>query len=356
MFNLDIWRSEVQRRCWRLIRNPRAEVALFGTDSVLCVLASRVLEPFFEQWSFQPLEATLALSRLTQSPGTSFLMHNAASLRYQQHLLWSRLHTSSEVRRTFEHIVLGLDILPYLIQEMGDVYGEWFRIHLRDEIDAFQYKQELGTLRALLSDPPWQTRYAAIQALQKRHGHYSNEDFEQLTQGLSDRSAYVRAAVARQIGVARTTLPQHLLKLLFDVALFDRDVGVRYAAARAIGIRKDQLNLDLTQERLLTALFHEDRFTRSAACLVLAQLGAFIAAPHIIDGLLAVLTDPDPYAREAAATALGAFGEQAVQPQVFEALSKSLLDTDQYVHEAALEALRILRPPAKAPPLEIKQP
>ncbi len=344
MFDVSTWRAEVQRRFQRFIRRPRQEAALFGTERLFLLLASRVMEPFFEHFTYDPLEAVQTLGELTRNQATAFLIHNAVSLRYQHQLLWQRLERSAKQRATLEQIILKLEVVPYLLQELGDVNGEWFRTTLRDELDEYRFSGELVELRQLLNEPSWQTRYAAIQSLNRRGGNFNEAELTQLSDALDDHSAHVRAAAARQLGASRAQLSAQRRQRLLLVALQDRDVGTRYAAARAVGMQREAYTDSAYREVLVTALFHEDPFVRSAACMVLTQLGTVMADASVIDGLLVVLQDADAYAREAAATALGHLGPIAATAAVIQHLTDALLDTDQYVHEAALASLRILQP------------
>lgn len=344
MFDLNLWRDEIQRRSRRFIRKPRQESVLFGTDRLLYYLASRVFEPFFEAYATQPLQAVVTLAHVTQSSGTTFLIHNAGTLRYSQQLLWSELEHSPPLRGVLEQVLLKLDIIEYFIHQLDDLQSTWFRDMLRDEIEVFRQQGELLELRQALHDMPWQTRYNAIQTLQTRAGHYTATDLHVLSSGLGDRAAVVRSAAARQLGRIKSVLQPQLRERLFFLALYDRDLGTRYAAARALGMVRDQLIDASSRELLTTALFHDDSFVRSAACLILTQLGTAMATPTIIESLVLVLRDPDPYAREAAATALSAMGMAAATKATLAALTTALLDSDQYVHEAALVALRTLQP------------
>ena len=343
MLTIDTWRYEVQRRLQRFVRRPRQESALFGTDRLFLMLSSRVMEPFFETYTHEPLQAIVELGRLTQLPGTRFIIHNAVSLRYQQQLLWQAMDRLPELRATLEQIILKLEIVTYLFQELGDIHGEWFRITLRDELEQYRYVGELVELRHFLNEPPWQARYAAIQQLHRRNGDYSPTEWAEITAALNDRSAHVRAAAVRHISTLRTALDDSIRTRLFALALTDRDVGTRFAAARAIGRLRDTLDIAATRELLVTALFSEDSFVRSAACIVLSQIGPMIAEPSVVETLLLVLNDADAYAREASANALAALGPTIATPHVIEALKDRVLDTDQYVHDAALNTLRLFR-------------
>ncbi len=343
MFDVDLWRSEIQRRSRRFIRKPRQEAVLFGTDRLLYYLTSRVFEPFFEAFATEPLQAVTALGRLTQGSGTTFLIHNAGTLRYSQQLLWSELEHSAALRMVLEQVLLKLDVIEFFIHQLDDLHSAWFRDTVRDEIEVFRQQGELLELRQALQDMPWQIRYEAIQTLQSRAGHYTPADLQLISSALEDRASVVRSAAARQLGRIKALLPGHLRDRLFELALYDRDLGTRYAAARALGMIRDQLIDVNSRELLTTALFHDDSFVRSAASLVLTQLGAAMATPTIIESLLTVLGDPDPYAREAAATALSAMGLAAATTETLAGLTNALLDADQYVHEAALAALRILQ-------------
>lgn len=344
MFDIDLWRSDLQRRVRRFIRNPQGELVLYGTDHLLHYLASLVFEPFFQAYATQPLRAVAALSQLTQAEGTTFLIHNAGSLRYNQAMLWSELRRKPGLRQVLEQVTLRLDLIEYMLHELSDENSVWLRDTLSDEIEVFRQRGELMELRHALHEMPWQTRYTAIQALSVRSGHYTPADIDLLRNAMRDRTAIVRSAAARQLGRIKNGLAPELRGRLFDLALYDRDVSTRYAAARALGMQRDHLIDTTSRELLTTALFHDDSFVRSAASIVLAQIGAALADPTILESLVSVLSDEDPYAREAAATALGAMGGAAATDEILRALTTALLDTDQYVHEAALAALRTLQP------------
>ncbi|HYF63608.1 MAG TPA: HEAT repeat domain-containing protein [Herpetosiphonaceae bacterium] len=343
-FDIDLWRSDVQRRARRFIRNPQGELLLYATDRLLHYLGALAFEPFFQAYATQPLRGVVALSQLTQAEGTTFLIHNAASLRYNQAMLWNELDRKPGLRLCLEQVALRLDLIEYVLQELSDENAIWFRDTLTYEIEGFRQRGELMELRHALHEMPWQTRYNTIQALSARAGHYTPADIDLLRSAMRDRTAIVRSAAARQLGRIKNGLAPELRGRLFDLALYDRDVSTRYAAARALGMQRDHLIDTTSRELLTTALFHDDSFVRSAASIVLAQIGAALADPTILESLLAVLGDDDPYAREAAATALGAMGGAAATDEILRALTTALLDTDQYVHEAALAALRTLQP------------
>ncbi|MBP8251561.1 MAG: HEAT repeat domain-containing protein [Herpetosiphon sp.] len=341
-FDLDVWRSEIQQRSRRFIRNPQQEVSLYGTERLLHYLASLVLEPFFQAFTVQPIRAVLALSQITTSEGTTFIIHNARNMRYSQQLLWAELDRSAAMRLVIQQLLLQLHIIEDLLQGLSDTHNQWFRTTLIDDIVPYRQRGELEALHQSLNEMPWQTRHAALRGLQKRNGHYTAADLKLLENGLDDRAAIVRAAAARQLGRYRGVFPAHLRDRLFNVALYDRDIGARSAAARALGSLRDQLIDAQSRELLTTALFHDDGFVRSSASIVLAQFGYAMASPSVIDGLLMVLRDNDAYAREAAATALGSMGQVAATPEVLRALRAAVLDSDQYVHDAAMNAVRQL--------------
>ncbi|HEY1013785.1 MAG TPA: HEAT repeat domain-containing protein [Herpetosiphonaceae bacterium] len=344
MFDVDEWRMHVQRRLRRFIRKPRQEPAILGTNLIFNYLALRVLEPFLERFSRDPMQAVLALSHVTRGPGANYLIINAPYLRYQHHRLWRELRNSSSLRATIEQLLVQLGLIEYLKYEMTDPHQHWLRFTLQHELDEYSKAGEFAELRRVLHEPPWQAWYAAVQSLGNLNGMYSPDELALLESSLSDRSPYVRAAAARQLGRTQGEIAERVRQALFHTALYDRDLGTRYAAARAIGMLRDRLGDSDARELLTTALFHEDSFVRSAAGLVLAQLGETIVTPSVVESLLVVLADSDTYAREAAATALSSMGDLAATQATLEALTETLLDTDHYVHEAALTALGKLRP------------
>ena len=344
VFDLDTWRNELERRVRRFVRNPHQEVALFGAERLVDYVAALVFEPFFQAYATQPLRAAVALSQLTQAEGTTFLLHNATSLRYNQQRLWTELHQSAALRVATEQVLLKLDVLDRVLHTLEAAAVPWFRDTLGDEIEVYRQQGEWTDLRHALYEMPWQNRYTALQALGAQAGNYSAADMKLLRLSLRDKTSVVRSTAARQLGRLKNVLPQDLREPLFELALYDRDVGTRYAAARALGMLRDQLVDATSREILTTALFHDDSFVRSAASIVLGQVGATLASPTILDSLLIVLRDDDAYAREAAATALGSMGVAAATSEIMAALTVTLLDADQYVHEAALTALRVLQP------------
>lgn len=343
MFDLEVWRAEILQRLRRFVRAPQTEMGIYGTERLTYYLSSLVLEPFFQAFTNQPLRAVVTLANVTQTAGTSFLIHNANTLRYSQQLLWSEFEHSPALRLVIEQILLKLDVIEHLLHTLDDTEAHWLRQSLSDEIEPYRRNGELTELRHALNEIPWQTRYSTVRSLQTRRGHYTGSDWQLIEQALSDRVAMVRAAGARQLGRAQSNLAAHLRERLFHVALYDRDLGARYAAARSIGTLRNQLIDSMSRELLTTALFHDDSFVRSAACLVLGQLGSAMVTPSILDSLISVLQDADPYAREAAANAFAAMGQAAATTDVLAALRTAVLDSDQYVHEAALGAITALK-------------
>jgi hypothetical protein len=188
-FDIDLWRSDLQRRVRRFIRNPQGELVVYATDQILHYLAALAFEPFFQAYATQPLRGVVALSQLTQAEGTTF-----------QAMLWNELARKPGLRQCLEQVMLRLDLIEYVLQELSDENAGWFRDTLTHEIEVFRQRGELMELRHALHEMPWQTRYNAVQALGGRAGHYTPADIDLLRSAMRDRTAIVRSAAARQLG------------------------------------------------------------------------------------------------------------------------------------------------------------
>ncbi len=339
MFDQDQWRKQIAERFSTFARNPRQDMQLTGTSTVLGYLAVRMLEPFLDAFQREPLAAVLTLARISYSPGSDHIVRRAAQMRYQTALLLEReLRTSALLRSTIECLMVTLDVVQLARQRLNSSRDEWLRLTLVRELEMYG-ADEFGQLRRLLDDLGWQMRYDAIRSLQHRQGNYTSADLVLLHEALKDSASHVRAAAARMLGQLAANPPVPLIKALVRVALFDCDLKTRYAAARALGALRDRIVSPQLIDYLTTCLSNEDSFVRSAAALVLGEIGELASAPLLIHNLAVLLNDEDPYAREAAARALGVMGIAAATREVINALTHTLEDNDSNVHEAAVEAL-----------------
>jgi HEAT repeat protein len=357
MFDLEVWRTQAGERLTQFARNPRQDIQIAGTSTVLAYLALRALEPFIEAFQVEPVAAVLALAEVTRGPGADQIVRRATQMRYQAPSLIEReLRNSRDLRAAVEQLLLNLDVIHVARQRLNSSRDEWLRLTLLRELQAFD-GAEFGQLRRLLHDPGWQSRYDTIRSLRTRNGYYTAADLVLLHDGLSDSASHVRAAAARMLGQFAETPPGPLVKALTRVALYDCDLETRYAAARTLGALRDRIASPQLIDHLAECLSDDDSFVRSAAALVLSQLGELAGTTAIVDRLVDLMRDSDPYAREAAARALGRSGQIAATSTVMTALTGAMEDSDPNVHEAAVDALTRLRklratlplPPAKHP-------
>ncbi len=357
MFDQEIWRASIADRLAGFTRNPRQDIQIAGTASVLGYLGVRTLEPFLEAFQSEPVAAVLALAEITRGPGADMIVRRATQMRFQvAHLIERELRTRSELRVAVEQLLVTLNVIHLARQRLNSSRDEWLRLTLLAELDAYS-PSEFGQLRRLLHDPGWQSRYETIRSLRLRNGHYSAADLVLLHDGLSDSASHVRAAAARMLGQFAGTPPPPMVKALTKVALYDCDLETRYAAARTLGSLRDRIASPQLIDHLGFCLGDEDSFVRSAAALALSQLGELAGTPALIDRLTDLVADSDAYAREAAARALGRIGGAAATHTVLSALTKAMEDPDANVHEAAVDALTRLRKiratmplnPARAP-------
>lgn len=343
MFNQEIWRQRVADRLGGFARNPRQDIQIAGTGSVLAYLAVRTLEPFLEAFQREPVAAVLALAEITRGPGADQIVRRASQMRYQvSHLIERELRTRAELRGAVEQILVHLGVIHMARQRLNSTRDEWLRVTLLAELDNYS-PGEFSQLRRLLHDPGWQSRYETIRSLRTRDGRYSAADLVLLHDGLGDSASHVRAAAARQLGQFAGTPPVPLVKALTRVALYDCDLETRYAAARTLGALRDRIASPQLIDHLGQCLGDEDNFVRSAAALALGQLGELAGTPDMIARLAGMVADPDPYTREAAARALGQIGAAAATSGVLNALAHAMEDADANVHEAAVDSLTRLR-------------
>ncbi len=357
MFDQESWRSQITERLAGFTRNPRQDIQIAGSASVLGYMAVRTLEPFLEAFQTEPVAAVLALAEITRGPGADMIVHRASQMRFQvSNLIERELRSSADLRAAVEQILVTLNVIHVARQRLNSSRDEWLRLTLLSELDAFS-PDEFAQLRRLLHDPGWQSRYETIRSLRIRNGHYSAADLVLLHDGLSDGASHVRAAAARMLGQFAGTPPSPLVKALTRVALYDCDLETRYAAARTLGALRDRIASPQLIDHLTFCLSDEDNFVRSAAALALGQLGELAGTPTLIAKLTEMIRDSDFYAREAAARALGRIGSAAATSSVLNALIGAMEDADANVHEAAVDALTRLRKiratmplnPARAP-------
>src|SRR5688500_16342047 len=69
MFDQETWRQRVADRLGGFARNPRQDIQIAGTGSVLAYLAVRTLEPFLEAFQTEPVAAVITLAEITRSAG-----------------------------------------------------------------------------------------------------------------------------------------------------------------------------------------------------------------------------------------------------------------------------------------------
>lgn len=351
MFDQETWRAHIAERLNAFGKNPRQDIQITGTTTVLAYLAVRTLEPFLAAFQHEPVAAVLTLARIAHGPGADHIVRRAAQMRYQAaHLLERELRATPTLRATIEQLMLTLNIIHLARQRLNNSHDEWLRLTLLRELEAYS-PSEFVQLRRLLNDPGWHLRYDAIRGLQHRNGHYTSADLVLLHDGLKDSASHVRAAAARMLGLFAETPPVPLVNALARAAIYDCDLKTRYAAARALGTLRERIVSPQLIDHLANCLADEDSFIRSAAALVLSEIGEVASAPPLIAGLTALLKDKDFYAREAAARALGRMGSAAATPAVIDALTRAVQDSDSNVHEAAVEALTRLHKLRAATPL-----
>ena len=343
MFDQEVWRTQVAERLSGFARNPRQDIQIAGTDTVLAYLAVRTLEPFLDAFQHEPVAAVMVLAEITQGSGADQIVRRASQMRYQvAHLIERELRTRPDLRVALEQLLVTLNVVHMARQRLNSSRDEWLRLTLLHEIDAFE-PNEFSQLRRLLHDPGWQSRYETIRSLRQRSGNYSAADLVLLHDGLSDSASHVRSAAARMLGQFAGTPPNPLVKALTKVALYDCDLETRYAAARTLGALRDRIASPQLIDYLGTCLRHDDSFVRSAAALILGQFGELAGTPTLIVQLTAMIGDGDAYTRETAARTLGRIGAAAATSAVLNALTRAMEDADANVHEAAVDALTRLR-------------
>ncbi len=343
MFDQEVWRTRVAERLSGFARNPRQDIQIAGTGTVLAYLAVRMLEPFLDAFQQEPVAAVMTLAEITQGSGADQIVRRASQMRYQiSHLIERELRTKVDLRVALEQLLVTLNVVHLARQRLNSSRDEWLRLTLLHEIDSFD-PSEFVQLRRLLHDPGWQSRYETIRSLRQCNGSYSAADLVLLHDGLNDSAAHVRSAAARMLGQFAGTPPNPLVKALTKVALYDCDLETRYAAARTLGALRDRIISPQLIDYLGSCLRHEDSFVRSAAALILGQFGELAGTPNLIAQLTAMIGDEDAYAREAAARTLGRIGAAAATSTVLGALTKAMEDADANVHEAAVDSLTRLR-------------
>lgn len=343
MFDQEHWRQRIADRLSGFARNPRQDIQLSGTTTVLAYLAMRTLEPFLDAFQEEPVAAVVTLAEMVRGPGADHIVRRAAQLRYQLAPMVEReLRSRSELRHAVEQLLVTLGVIHLARQRLNSSRDEWLRLTLLGELNNLG-PNEMPQLRGLLHDPGWQSRYDTIRSLRGRNGNYSAADLVLIHDALSDSASHVRAAAARMLGQFAATPPAPLVKALTRVAIYDCDLETRYAAARTLGALRDRIASPQLIDHLSDCLADNDSFVRSSAALVLGQLGDIAGTPQLIERLVLVMDDPDPYAREAAARALGRIGGAAATMTVLNALTHAMEDADANVHEAAVDSLTRLR-------------
>ncbi|MFO7170323.1 MAG: HEAT repeat domain-containing protein [Chloroflexota bacterium] len=352
MFNQETWRRRIAEQLNGFARNPRQELQIAGTTSMLAYLVTQTLAPFLEAFHTEPVAAVLTLAEIVRGPGADQIVRRATRMRYQHAVQVEReLRGSQELRAASEQLLVELQTIPIARQRLNGAREEWLRASLERDLEA--YPGEFAQLRRVLSDPGGQARAEALRQLRARNGRYTPADLVLLHDGLRDGAAHVRASAARLLGMIADPPPPLLTKTLVHVALHDCDAETRFAAARAIGMLRHNVTSPQLLDQLWNHLFDSDSFVRSAAALVLGQLGDMAGTVQIISHLTRLLEDEDIYTREAAARALGRIGAAAATPEVIEALTRAAQDSDLQVHEAATDALVMLREARANPDAEI---
>ncbi len=342
MFDYTHWRITISTELGNLARNPRQELQLAGSPTLLAYLTSRAIDPFFDAFQSAPIEAVLALSRLTHTPSANDIVLWAARTRYQTPARVEReLRANRGFRCAAEQLLVELQVIPLLRQRLSSAREQWMRTRLERELLAFG--GEFTQLRRVLNDTTWQARYESLRGLQKRNGRFSPADLVLIHDGMSDGAAYVRAASARALGQIAVVPPLMLTNQMLRLALHDPDVETRTVAARALGRVRERIITPGILSTLDAALQNPDAFVRSSAALVVGHLGELAAIPSIIARLVAALQDADTYVREAAARAIGQLGEFALTVDVIRSLEHAAAHGDLGLHEAASEALQMLR-------------
>ncbi|GAB4112803.1 MAG: HEAT repeat domain-containing protein [Roseiflexaceae bacterium] len=342
MFTQDMWRQQISERLGTFARNPRQEMQLAGSPSLLAFLIVQTLDPFLTAFQEDPIHAVLALAEITRESGANQIVRRAARRSYQSAAQIDReLRSSPEMRIATELLLIELQTIAIVRQRLNGSREEWLRTTLERELDGFP--GEFTKLRRVVSDPGGQVRLDALRRLRNREGHYSPADLVLIHDSLSDSSAHVRTQAARLLGMIAGPPPALLTKTLVQVALRDCDVETRFAAARAIGMLRESITSPQLLDYLSSYLFDSDRFHRAASALVLGQLGDCAGAPMLVRNLTKLLEDDDIYVREAAACALGRIGPSAATPEVLAALLRATQDSEVQVHEAATDALIALR-------------
>lgn len=342
MFDQEQWRHQIAERLGAFARNPRQEIQLAGSPSLLAYLVVQTLDPFLEAFQEDPIQAVLTLAEISRGPGANQIVKRAARRMYQLAAQLDReMRGSPDIRVAAEQLLVELQTVSIVRQRLNGSREDWLRTTLEHDLNG--YPGEFTHLRRTLSDPGGQVRLEALRRLRTREGRYQPGDLVLIHEGLSDSSATVRAQSARLLGMIAGTPPPLLTKVLVQVALYDCDAETRYASARAIGMLRESFASPHLLDFLSSHLFDKDRFHRAAAALVLGQLGELAAAPILVRNLTKLLDDEDVYAREAAARSLGKLGIAAATPEVLSALLRATQDSEIQVHEAASDALIALR-------------
>ncbi|NTV64228.1 MAG: HEAT repeat domain-containing protein, partial [Oscillochloris sp.] len=311
MFDQEAWRTRIAERLNGFARNPRQDIQLAGTSTVLAYLAVRTLEPFLDAFQQEPVAAVMTLAEIVKGAGADQIVRRASQMRFQvAQLIERELRTKPDLRVAMEQLIVTLNVLHLARQRLNSSRDEWLRLTLLHEIDTFG-SNEFIQLRRLLHDPGWQSRYETIRSLRQRNGNYSAADLVLLHDGLSDSASHVRSAAARMLGHFAGTPPNPLVKALTKVALYDCDLETRYAAARTLGALRDRIASPQLIDHLGRCLGDDDSFVRSAAALILGQFGELAGTPTLIEQLTVMINDEDAYAREAAARTLGRIGMAA---------------------------------------------
>lgn len=343
MFDQEVWREHIIHRLNAFARNPWLDVQIEGARTVLGYLAIRALEPFLEAFQQEPINAVLALSKISQGQGADHLVRRASQLRFQgARLLEREMQTNQELQETIEQVMVALNIIHLARQRLNSSRDEWMRKTLTKELDAFGAMAFLR-VRRLLDDPGWKLRHDAIDNLKHQHGLFSPAELILLSDGLRDSVSDVRSAAARRLGEFSDVPPTSLVKMLVHVSLHDCDMKTRNAAARSLGGLRNRIASPEILEMLLEHLSNSDCFVRSATAMLVAELGELSGTPEIVLRLVRLLQDSDPYVREAVAHALGRIGTPALTREVIEGLTRCVQDYDPSVHEAAVQSLIRLR-------------
>ncbi len=340
MFNRSLWRKQLGKRLDIFARNPKQDIALNGSSSLIAHLAACTMRPFLDAYVREPVLAVQALATITNGPGANELVRRAARMRYQAtRLINQEMRNNPAVRVDIERVMVAMDTISLVQQRLHGSQNHWFSRTLASELSGYA-PEEFTHLRRRIHDNS-KSFYDVFRVLRQRRGSYTHEDLILLYFGLNDSAPGVRAEAARRLGEYAWTPPEKLVNKLMHVALYDHDLVTRVAAARALGSLRDRIVSPDFLHTLSQHLDNSDRFVRSSTAMLLGELGELAGTEELVDQLTELLYDMDNYVREAAACTLGRMGMAALKPNVMDGLVNALEHED--VHGAAVASLTELR-------------